>query len=334
MKKINDVLQIYNIQKNGNYYIMKDENFVGCKIYLVFPFGMINGYDLLLPVYMNLAINNLNANTKFAKYDLIINDNNTIIDITVFSEYNKITTLAETFNFLNTFINIIPNYNTDLYKQILDGYKEEYEVLDYSFKIGYLESINKMYNNLTKVKECFDNAAARINEMTANVFIQCANDFDYLTRHNNDLILEKVNYNIDKIKEQYFVLEFDKILDCYLIEGIIKTLNTYNFYTQKYNDKYYIIFIDDINYVKSSFKDLDSVIDSIFSEQYKNDIYASLVSSLYNKLLNLKKDIKYVVDNILNNNEVFENYDEIGNVYKLSMDEIVTKMKEYVLNRI
>ena len=334
MKKINEVLQIYNIQKNGNYYIMKDNNFVGCKIYLVFPFGMVNGSDLLLPVYMNLAINNLNANTKFAKYDLIINDNNTIIDITVFSEYNKITTLAETFNFLNTFINIIPNYNIDLYKQILDGYKEEYDVLDYSFKEGYLDSINKMYNNLTNVKECFENAAARINEMTANVFIQCANDFDYLTRHNNDLFLEKVNYDIDKIKEQYFILEFDKIWDCYLIEGMLKSLDTFNFHIQKYNEKYYIIFIDEKELTIYSFKELRNIMDTLFSDQYKNDIYSSVISSLYNKLLNLKKDMKYVVENVLNYNEVFENMDEIGNIYKLSIDDIVNKIKEHILNKI
>ena len=68
MKNINDLLKIYNVEKEGNYYWKQDKDFIGSDIKVVFPYGLLHNDTMVTSVYFELLIDVLSLNYNHAHY--------------------------------------------------------------------------------------------------------------------------------------------------------------------------------------------------------------------------------------------------------------------------
>ena len=326
MKNIRDVLPLYNIQIQKNYVTKIDPNMAGSKISIIVPYGFMNGYDILIPVYMEILNNSLAKNSKYMRCNYNVGLNYSRLDLTIMNEMNQLPSLVTVFNTIRTLSTDINNmYDTFIAWDLIESLKTFRHMDEY----GYVKNFDKAYENIITTakdeklcREALKKCCKLVTEENCFVFYQSRNQIDYFTRHDKEFKLDKIEWNLDVLSERKYLIPFDNLYELLICKELLHSTNVFSTDVKRYDGKYYLLINNEKEMVKAAITSMRDMFDEIFADIYSTELYSFISSNFLNILNNHKRDIDYTIKAFLTDSEVFETENEIEKVYDYSMKDI------------
>ena len=338
MKKIKDVLSLYNIEKDNNYYWKKSNNYIGAKIHIIIPFGYINGAKMLVPIYMDFLNNVLSLERKNIRSNYKIGMNYSQLEVTVI---DSITLLPSMMLIWNTMKNLSTQYeviNSSLSKiDVIENFKSFKEAVGYKYVNGFEEAYELMLNILksdTKTEEAIKLSLKVISEDLCYVIYQSEHRIDYFKRHNLDFKLDNVEYNIEELSNHRDIFEFENLFELLICQEILHSANVFKTDVKKMNGKYYLIILNEKDFNRVALYNMSHHFDEIFDIKYLNELYSFVGSNLVNVFNNHLNSIDYIVKAFLTDGEVFEDKNEVSKIYDMKMDDFKNLFINNIYNRL
>lgn len=334
MKNIREVLPVYNIQIQKNYITKIDPNMVGSKITIIVPYGFMNGANILIPVYMDILNTMITKNSKYMRSNYTVGLNYSRLDLTITNEMNQLPMLTTVFNTMRTMsTNIDGLYDTFLAWDLIETLKTFSHMDEYGYVKGFREIYEKIIGIAKSEIEC-KNALSKcckvINEEICFIFYQSRNQIDYFTRHDKEFKLDKIEWNLDVLKNKKYLIPFDNLYELLICKELLHSTNVFSTDVKRFDDKYYLLINNEKEMVRSAIYSMTEMFDEIFAEQYATELYSFIASNFLNILNNHKRDIGYTVKAFLTDSEVFEDEKEIEKVFEYKISDI----KELFLNKV
>ena len=334
MKNIRDVLPLYNIQIQKNYITKIDPNMVGVKISIIIPYGFMNGYEILIPVYMEILNNSLVKSSKHLRSNYSVGLNYSRLDITIMNEINQLPSLMTVFNTMKTLSTDIDYmYETFLAWDIIESLK----TFKYMDEYGYVKNFKDAYENTISIakdeircKEELKKCCELVNEENCYVFYQSRNQIDYFNRHDKELKLDKIEWDLNVLSDKKYLIPFDNLYDLLICKELLHSTSVFSTDVKRYEDKYYLLINNEKDMVKSAIYSMSEMFDEIFADIYATELYSFISSNFLNILNNHKRDIDYTIKAFITDSEVFEDEREIEKIYEYSMKDI----KELFMNKV
>ena len=337
MKKIEELGELYNLQFQSNYVFKKDEDYVGAKIQIIIPYGIINGYDILIPVYMEVFNNSLSMSNKHMRVNYNVGLNYSLLDIHVIDEINKLPVMVNVFNLMKSMKdNLDDVYEAFVAWDMIESMKkfqslEEYNyVKDFDVKFKQMIEIAKDVN---KCKEALSRCCDLVIEDNVKVFYQAKHEMQYFLR-SDKFKLEPIEWDLDKLRESKYILDFDDLFELLVCKEILHSTNVFSSEVKRIENKYYLIIHNDKDFVETALNGLQHNYDEIFNEAYTNELYSFIGCNFNNIINNYKKDLTYLVRSYLTNSEVFAYNEEINRIYEYSMKDFKNLFTNKVINKI
>lgn len=337
MKKIEELGELYNLQFQGNYVFKKDENYVGSKIQIIIPYGIINGYDILIPVYMEVFNNSLSMSNKHMRVNYSVGLNYSLLDINVIDEINKLPVMVNVFNLMKSMKdNLDDVYEAFVAWDMIESMKkfqslEEYNyVKDFDVKFKMMIEIAKDVN---KCKEALSRCCELVTEDNVKVFYQSKHEMQYFLR-SDKFKLEPIDWDLNKLRESKYILDFDDLFELLICKEILHSTNVFSSEIKHIENKYYLIIHNDKDFVETALNGLQHNYDEIFNEAYTNELYSFIGCNFNNIINNYKKDLTYLVRSYLTDSEVFAYNEEINRIYEYSMEDFKNLFTNKVINKI
>ena len=319
MKNIRDVLPLYNIQIQKNYVTKIDPNMVGSKISIIIPYGFMNGYDILIPVYMEILNNSLAKNSKYMRCNYNVGLNYSRLDITIMNEMNQLPSLITVFNTMKTLSTDINNmYDTFIAWDLIESLKTFRHMDEY----GYVKNFDKAYENIITIAKDENLCCELVTEENCFVFYQSRNQIDYFTRHDKEFKLDEIEWNLEVLAKRKYLIPFDNLYELLICKELLHSTNVFSTDVKRYDGKYYLLINNEKEMVKAAITSMRDMFDEIFADIYSTELYSFISSNFLNILNNHKRDIDYTIKAFLTDSEVFEAENEIEKVYDYSMKDI------------
>lgn len=335
MKKAIELLDLYNIEREGNYYWKKDENYIGTDINLIFNVGLLNGSKLLLPIYLEQLVNHMSFNIRDARISYRIGLNYTSINIMVFDELLKIITMAKIFNIMNSFYVANQHLTDNVTLEVLNNIKVMNRFDDYKNIKGFENVYTDMKEIILdeeKIKDSYNDANKLFIEQNAFVFYQCRYKLDYFNRTEIEFKLNDIEFNLENMRKNRILIEMDDLYESLIIKELLHSTELVILKTEinKYNGKYYLEFKNNnIDEIKNALNLYRTHINEIIMEEYSNELYSFLQANFNVMINNHMRDIKYTITGFLTDTEVFEK-DDFNRVLTYSVSEL----KELLINKL
>lgn len=336
MKNINDLLKVYNIEKEGNYYWKEDKDFIGSDIKVVFPYGLLHNDTMVTSVYFELLIDVLSLNYNHAHYSYSMGANYTLVNIRVFEIKNTGTALMVLWNAINNFEKYIDQHmKNPVIEQVINSYPEDL-TQDFQYIKGLKEACDKTkektFSNKFLLEGSLRNAASIILEDTAYVFYQGAEKIAYMNRYEKEFLLPEIEYDLEKIEKEKFLIEFDEWKNITLLREVLHSTGYFRTRIKIFNNKLFLIFDNPKEEVKKCLEMMSDKLELIFDEQNMNPLVSYINFNFNNIINNYKKDISYIVNSFLSNGYAFEDIEEAVN--HSSMKDIVALMKDCIISKL
>lgn len=337
MKKIEELSELYNLQIQGNYIFKKDEDYVGAKIQIIIPYGIINGYDILIPVYMEVFNNSLSMSNKHMRVNYSVGLNYSLLDINVIDEINKLPVMVNVFNLMKSMKdNLDEVYEAFVAWDMIESMKKFQSLEEYNYVKDFGVKFKKMIEiakDPDKCKEALSKCCELVKEYNVKVFYQAKHEIQYFLR-SDKFKLEPIEWDLNKLKESKYVLDFDDLFELLICKEILHSTNVFSSEIKHIENKYYLIIHNDKDFVETALNGLQHNYDEIFNEAYTNELYSFIGCNFNNIINNYKKDLTYLVRSYLTDSEVFAYNEEINRIYDYSMEDFKNLFTNKVINKI
>lgn len=338
MKNIKEVLSLYNITQDNNYYWKKSENYIGAKIHIIIPFGYINGAKMLIPIYMEFLNNALSLESKNLRSTYRIGMNYSTLEITIIDSLILLPSLMLVWNTmknLSTQADVIINAVSNM--DIVENFKNLKEVVGYNYIKGFEKAYNSMMdivNNPDKISEAIKLSLKVISEDLCFVIYQSEHRIDYFKRHNLEFKLDNIEYDLEELQKYRDIFEFDNLFELLICQEILHSANVFKTDVKKMNGKYYLILMNEKEFNKVALFNMSEHFDEIFNAKYLNELYSFVGSNLVNIFNNHLNSIDYIVKAFLTDGEVFDDKNEINKIYEMNMDDFKNLFINKIYNRL
>lgn len=337
MKKIEELSELYNLQIQGNYIFKKDEDYVGAKIQIIIPYGIINGYDILIPVYMEVFNNSLSMSNKHMRVNYSVGLNYSLLDINVIDEINKLPVMVNVFNLMKSMKdNLDDVYKAFVAWDMIESMKKFQSLEEYNYVKDFDVKFKKMIEiakDVDKCKEALSKCCELVTEDNIKVFYQAKHEMQYFLR-SDKFKLEPIEWDLDKLRESKYILDFDDLFELLVCKEILHSTNVFSSEIKHIENKYYLIIHNDKDFVETALNGLQHNYDEIFNEAYTNELYSFIGCNFNNIINNYKKDLTYLVRSYLTDSEVFAYNEEINRIYDYSMEDFKNLFTNKVINKI
>lgn len=337
MKKIEELSELYNLQIQGNYVFKKDEDYVGAKIQIIIPYGIINGYDILIPVYMEVFNNSLSMSNKHMRVNYSVGLNYSLLDINVIDEINKLPVMVNIFNLMKSMKdNLDDVYRAFVAWDMIESMKKFQSLEEYNYVKDFDVKFKKMIEiakDVNKCKEALSKCCELVTEDNIKVFYQAKHEMQYFLR-SDKFKLEPIEWDLNKLRESKYILDFDDLFELLVCKEILHSTNVFSSEIKHIENKYYLIIHNDKDFVETALNGLQHNYDEIFNEAYTNELYSFIGCNFNNIINNYKKDLTYLVRSYLTDSEVFAYNEEINRIYDYSMEDFKNLFTNKVINKI
>ena len=337
MKTIDSLGKIYNLEFQNNYVFMKDEDYVGARIQIIIPYGIINGYDILIPVYMEVFNNSLSITNKYMRVNYHVGLNYSLLDINVIDEKNKLPVMVTIFNLMKTMKDKLDDvYEAFVAWDLIESMKNFREVEEYNYVKDFDVKFNEMIaiaKDPDKCKEALTKCCELIKEEDIMVFYQSKHEMQYFLR-SDKFKLDKIDWDLDSLKSKKYVLDFSDLYELLICREILHSTNVFSTEIKRIDDNYILIIHNDKEFVDNALNGLNEHYDEIFDESYTNELYSFIGYNFNNIINNYKKDISFIVKSYLTNSEVFSYNEEINKIYDYTMNDFKKLFSNKILNKI
>lgn len=338
MKHIKDVLSLYNVTKDNNYYWKKSDNYIGAKVHIIIPFGHVNGAKMLIPVYMDVFNNAISLSSKFIQSTYRIGLNYTELEITIIDSLNLLPSMMLIWNTMKNMSTQYHTINGSLSKSnIMEQFKEFKEASGYKFIKKFNDSYELMMDILkdpVKTEEAIKLSLKVISEDICFIIYQSEHRIDYFKRHDLEFKLDDIEYDLEELKKYKDIFEFDDLLELLICQEILHSANVFTTKVQKMNNKYYLILGNEKEFNRVALSNMSEHFDEIFDERYLNELYSFVGSNLVNIFNNHLNDVNYIVKAFVTDGEVFEDKNEINKLYEMNMDDFKNLFINKIYNRL
>lgn len=337
MKKIEQLSELYNLQFQGNYTFKKDEDYVGAKIQVIIPYGIINGYNILIPVYMEVFNNSLSMSNKHMRVNYNIGLNYSLLDIQVIDEINKLPVMVNVFNLMKRMKDSLDDvYEAFVAWDMIESMKKFQSIEEFSYVKDFDIKFKKMIEiakDTDKCKEALSKCCELVKEENIRVFYQSKHEMQYFLR-TDKFKLDHIEWDLEKLKESKYTLEFDDLFELLVCKEILHSTNVFSSEIKHIENKYYLIIHNDKDFVETALNGLRDNYDEIFNDTFINELYSFIGCNFNNIINNYKKDITYLVRAYLTDSEVFSYNEEINKIYEYTMKDFKELFSNKVIDKI
>ena len=338
MKNIKDVLSLYNIEKDNNYYWKKSDNYIGAKIHIIIPFGYINGSKMLMPVYIDFLNNILSRSNKYLRSNYRMGLNYTELEITVLNSLHLLPCIMTVWNIMKNLSTQLDTIKSSISKiNIMENFKDFKEAFGYKYVKGFEKAYEDMINTLKdeqKTEEALKLGLSVISEDICYVIYQSEHRIDYFKRHNLNFKLDDIKYDIEELERYKDVFEFDNLFELLICQEILHSANVFRTDVRKMDGKYYLVLLNEKDFNRVALYNLSEHFDDIFDDKYIIELYSFVGSNLVNIFNNHLNNIDYIVKAFLTDSEVFEDKNEIDKLYEMNMGDFKKLFIEKIYNRL
>lgn len=334
MKKIQEVLNIYNVTNKGdNYYWREDKQRVGAEIHIVIPYGFINGSNMLLPAYIAVLNNAISVECKYVRTNYKIGLTYTDLFINIIDDFYMLPSLTTIFNVFKSMESNIEKLKQAYYDLRLQNIMNTAE--DMEFVIGFQQAKERMMSikDDKDVEAAFKLATESIKEENIFVFYQSAHEIDYFGKVNKSFKIDHETYDKYLLNEYFYNIEFDNMLDLLICHELLHSTNAIDTDVKIINNRRTLVFKQDKEQVEIILSEMEKHFDEIFDKKYINELLSFVGSNFVNIMNNHMKDISYVVKAFVSGTEVFEKED-INKLYEYKMEDFEKLFLDKVISNV
>lgn len=334
MNNILDCLEYYNIEREGNYYWIKDEDFVGTDLNIVFPIGYLANDKFLLDIYGELLIDQLSINTQKAYYTYSLGPTHFNIKIRVMDINITPMIMISLWNTLNNFNNTIEYHLKNplinhIIKTKIDS-KLSFENSAIENMVNVDNSVRSLLSNKDAIKSLLENSSNYIIEKNAFVIYRGKYKLIHFDRDIKELILPKYITDLNIIKKEGILVKFNSEEEVLIVKEVLSLTNQLDVSIKYYNDDIYLFIKGDrkeiIDFIKLFIENINKLIDQVSYNQMQ-----AIISFRLNSLVNkLKKDTDLLIDQLLFNRVIISNDLDCLLMYKYDKEYV----KDLILGKL
>ena len=334
MNNILDCLEYYNIEREGNYYWIKDDDFVGTDLNVIFPIGYLANDKFLLDIYGELLIDQLSINTQKAYYTYTLGPTHFNIKIRVMDINITPMIMVAFWNTLNNFQSTIDHHLKNplinrVIKSKIDS-KLSFENKAIENMINVDNSVRSLLSNKEAIKSLLINSSNYIIEKNAFVIYRGKYKLIHFDRDIKELILPKYITDLNIIKKEGILIKFNSEEEVLIVKEVLSLTNQLDVNIKYYNDNIYLFIKGDrkeiIDFIKLFIENINKLIDQVSYNQMQ-----AIISFRLNSLVNkLKKDTDLLIDQLLFNRVIISNDLDCLLMYKYDKEYV----KDLILGKL